>query len=106
MSDPVKIRLKEQGVVSLPVGEEVQIEVDENPTTGYRWELQAEPANGVDLLNTSFCRRGAGVGAGGSRVWTVRLTRPANVLLHAFLRRPWQPTSAPQESASVELVAL
>ena len=106
MQDPITIRLKEQGSVSLPVGEEVRIEVEENPTTGFRWELEAEPSNAVDVLKSTFNRQLSGVGASGSRVWVVRLTRPAHVLLQAHLRRPWQRTGPAQESASLELVGL
>jgi inhibitor of cysteine peptidase len=104
IEDPVKIRLKDQSsAISLPVGKEVQIELDENPTTGYRWELSAEPKRAVDVVSNSYSRRTSGIGAGGSRVWLIKLVEPAKVHLRAFLRQPWQPTEAPYDSASLDL---
>jgi inhibitor of cysteine peptidase len=105
MQDVRTIRLKEQGPVRVAIAQEVQIEVDENPSTGYRWELHTEPPDGVEILNSSFQRQSDRVGAVGLRLWTIRLRRVGEVQLRAELRRSWEAGNAPVETVSLALIA-
>jgi inhibitor of cysteine peptidase len=108
MQDAVTIQLKggTSSSVAVPVGTELQVEIPENPTTGFRWELRAEPHAGVEFVKDEFSRKSAGVGAAGTRIWTIKVNGSTNVHLKAILRRPWLPNSAPQDAASAELQVL
>jgi inhibitor of cysteine peptidase len=83
----------------------LQVEIPENPTTGYRWELTAEPRAAIEILKDEYSRKSAGVGAGGIRIWTIRLKVPASVHLKALLRQPWLPESDPEDAAALDLEA-
>ena len=106
MQDPFTIRLKTgRSNAIVPVGRELQVEIPENPTTGYRWELRAEPHSAIEILKDEFSRKSAGVGAGGIRIWTIKLKEPASVHLEALLRQPWEPDSDPEDAAALDLEA-
>ena len=104
MQDPFKIQLQGgDNSFSVRAGEQVELEIPENPTTGFRWELSCEPKSAVEMLGSRFLRSTGGVGAGGLRVWTLRISEPATVHLEAALRQRWEPSATPEDLARVEL---
>lgn len=72
------------------VGQPVTLRLEENPTTGYRWSLSAEPASAVEMLDSPYTPGGTAPGAGGMREFHLRTLAPANVHLHLKLWREWQ----------------
>jgi predicted secreted protein len=84
-------------------GDTVTVEVEEHPTTGYVWELEARPAEAV-AVDAAPSDGGAEVpGSGGRRRWRVKVLRGPVVRLEAFLRRPWERAAPPAKSASAVL---
>jgi inhibitor of cysteine peptidase len=61
-------------------GDEVQIELGENPTTGYRWHVEAA-GDPLEASGSSYAREGSGVGAGGRRTLTFRAVRPGAAIV-------------------------
>jgi predicted secreted protein len=80
-------------------GAEVVVEAAENPTTGFVWQLEAEPADAIEWLQDEFVPDGGAPGSGGRRRWTFRVLRGPRVALQGALRRSWDASSAPARIA-------
>ena len=58
---------------ALAVGEELTLTLPENPTTGHRWEVDANSTPVCELVSEEFVPpSGTAVGAGGHRRWRFR----------------------------------
>jgi inhibitor of cysteine peptidase len=77
------------GSVVLAPGQALMIRLDENPTTGYRWALEA--SEGLQLDANVFIPGAAGVGAAGERRLTLQATAPGTHQLVIVQRREWEP---------------
>ena len=83
---------------SAVVGQDVMIRLAENPTTGYRWTLEADPATAVDVLDSPYTPGGSAPGAAGTREFHLRTKAPGSVRLHLKLLRSWQGGGSAVES--------
>jgi len=50
----------------------VTVLLNENPTTGYRWDI--ETAGGLEMVGDNFERAGSAIGAGSVRVFQFRVS--------------------------------
>ncbi|MDK2974851.1 MAG: hypothetical protein PWP08_1222 [Methanofollis sp.] len=85
--------------VDLKVGDVVAIALEENPTTGYRWN--ATVSAGLTILNDTYAEdeHAAGmVGVGGTRTWLLRADTPGDLTFSAMSMRPWENVSAADET--------
>jgi inhibitor of cysteine peptidase len=78
------------GHVSLKVGETVLLELAENPTTGFRWDLQPFEGSCLREHDDRF-EAGAGIGAGGLRRLRIVATKAGEEDIRLVLIRPWGP---------------
>ncbi len=77
--------------ITIKSGETVKIALDENPTTGYSWNVTATP--GLTIVSDQFIAPGSGVvGAGGLHEWQVRATGTGDQQFSGIYKRPWEPT--------------
>jgi inhibitor of cysteine peptidase len=88
--------------LEVPLGDPFQVQLPENPTTGYRWQLQSAGDQALDLEEDSFERSPGGIGAGGLRCWRFQAARAGLVHLEIALRRSWQPQ--PIETFAITVV--
>jgi len=88
----VNLTLADSGaVVDLRAGDHVVLELDENPTTGYRWALDPPEPDVVTLAHTRYARAtGAGTGGGGRRTWTFLAKGEGTAVLRLKLWRAWE----------------
>jgi inhibitor of cysteine peptidase len=71
-------------------GETIVVHLDENPTTGYQWNVQVEPPGPWQLVTSSFSPPPAGlVGGGGTRVWLLQAVHGGKAHVAFELRRRW-----------------
>lgn len=71
---------------------EITLKLNENPTTGYQWNLTASP--GLSLTNDTYVRSdtsGKLMGAGGTRIWDLAASGTGTQTIHAVYRRSWEP---------------
>jgi predicted secreted protein len=78
--------------VELSVGSILTVRLQENPTTGYSWSVEA--ANGLEKVGDSFEAGGAAIGAAGVRVLQFRATRPGSHELRLKNWREWEGESS------------
>jgi inhibitor of cysteine peptidase len=70
-------------------GQEVKIELKENPSTGYRWNLTNLPVS-VELLGDAFVLSSQRPGAAGIRIFRLVPTTTGTFLFELELRREWE----------------
>ncbi len=76
-------------VVSVRVGDTLRVELEENPTTGYRWQAQPVEGGVLEPAGTQYNPGGQVAGAGGTAWLHFRAARPGRATLRLELRRPW-----------------
>ena len=76
-------------------GDRLVVALEENPTTGYGWELEPGRLGMLEEPDTTFEPHGTGAaGSGGRRTFTFRLTSAGSARPSLVLRRPWEPADA------------
>ena len=70
------------------VGDELVLQLVENPTTGYRW--QADSGLQPSAREDHFEPAAGATGAGGVRTLRFFLSSPGSLYLAFCLRRPWE----------------
>ena len=80
--------------ITLPAGTTTAIELRENPTTGYAWNISLSP--GLLIENTTYLQDNGTanqVGAGGIHRWVVRGVSAGKQTFSAVYKRPWEPVT-------------
>jgi inhibitor of cysteine peptidase len=91
------------GVVEVAVGEQIAIELAENPTTGYRWQLDGDPGVVVDA--SEHVVGTGGIGGGGVRRFVLHADRPGDLGARAKLWRAWSGEGSVIERFAITLRA-
>jgi predicted secreted protein len=74
------------GAAEVTVGDQFQVQLYENPTTGHCWHLRQIDNAGCRVLEEAFETSHGGYGGGGIRRWTFVADRVAVAALHMELR--------------------
>jgi inhibitor of cysteine peptidase len=84
-------------------GDRVRIRLEENPTTGYRWQPRAQSSL-LELVDDDFTPAGdGGIGAGGTRTLEYEAITAGRGSLRLALARAWEPAQAPLRTFGIEL---
>lgn len=73
---------------------EITVKLNEDPTTGYQWNLTASP--GLTVTTDTFVSSGSSgklVGAGGTRSRDLTASGTGMHTIHAVYRRSWEPVT-------------
>ena len=81
---------------ALAVGDEIAVELDENPTTGYRWQVAVD-TDALRVVDDGFTPASAAAGASGVRRFTVTALREGAPELRLRKLRSWQPDDVVDE---------
>ena len=81
--------------LSVQLGDEVLITLDENRSTGYAWALTSMIPGALELQNSSFTLEEGGIGSGGRRSFVFRANAVGSTALELQLRRPWESGTPP-----------
>jgi formylglycine-generating enzyme required for sulfatase activity len=77
--------------VTTAVGEEFEINLESNPTTGYSWSLVEHLPDWLELVGMTYVATDPGmVGGGGTEIWTFRATGAGSTTLTFEYERPWE----------------
>jgi inhibitor of cysteine peptidase len=88
MTDSILTPADAGKTIAVHSGERVTIQLDENPTTGYRWAIDQIDEQILTLENSSFVAA-PGVGSGGQRTFQFRAHSPGTVHLQLKNWREW-----------------
>lgn len=90
--------------ISVSQGSIVQIKLDENPTTGYGWNVSTTPGLSISDSNYVSGNFAPGmVGVGGVHVWTVVANDKGQQQFSGIYKRPWEPTVGNETSFSLTI---
>ena len=76
--------------VDLRVGAEAELRLRENPSTGYRWALDAADSRLVAIEEGEYVSTAKMIGAGGETQWLIRAKAPGLTEIKLKRWRPWE----------------
>ena len=86
--------------VTLPAGSEIVISLDENPTTGYSWNVTS--SRGLSYVNDTFIPPKTDlVGAGGVHEWQYRAAEKGSAEFSAIYMQPWMNVTGSETTFSM-----
>jgi len=78
------------GVVTARAGDSVALKLEENPTTGFRWEIASVDSQVLALIKDEFQPTSPGIGGGGMRLFHFMTKKPGTAELELRLTRSWE----------------
>lgn len=99
-------KVQNNQTIELSLGQAIEIRLDENPTTGYRWVFKMTPQLESDdsfEMKSSKSNQRALVGAGGVRVIKLKPAQKGAYDIKATYQRSWE-TKAPIQTISYHLI--
>jgi inhibitor of cysteine peptidase len=91
--------------VEIAVGDSLRVQLSENPTTGYRWQLLTNGTPTLHLVRDDFEASASGPGGAGIRFWLFAAERPGTAALKMELLRSWQPQPVSSFALSITVNA-
>jgi inhibitor of cysteine peptidase len=84
---------------------DITLKLNENPTTGYRWNLTATP--GLVMVNDTFVpsdTTGKLVGSGGTRIWEMNAAGTGTQIINVVYMRSWEPVTGNETTFSMTVI--
>jgi inhibitor of cysteine peptidase len=76
--------------IEVAVNDTIQIQLDESPTTGYKWEVIELNKNDLQVLSEDYERYpNAGIGGGGIKMIKLKVLKKASGRIRLENRQPW-----------------
>ncbi|QWG24654.1 protease inhibitor I42 family protein [Bradyrhizobium sediminis] len=97
--------------LQLTVGQQATVELEENPSTGYRWTIDAKSGVNASILRISdrgFSQNADGkrlLGAPGIHRWSIAATSAGSASVTFVYQRSWEATSVRRHQVTVQAVA-
>jgi len=88
----------------IAAGDSLQLELTENPTTGYRWQITSPASAACVLRNDEFVPHGRAVpGQGGTHRWNFLAAKPGAYALELLYRRGWERDAPPARTYRLQV---
>ena len=95
---------KDDRILNVPLDGLIRIELKENPTTGYRWQIDEIDSDAIKQVETSFrLSPGVGIGGGGTRILRLRAANSGEYRVRLKLWREWEGDRSIQERVDLEV---
>jgi predicted secreted protein len=92
--------------LSVALGDAIVVQVDETPTSGYRWEVAEVDPTVLELEDDAFTpAAGDRVGGGGQREFRFRVVGQGESQLRLIHRRSWEPETVATDELSATITA-
>lgn len=89
----------------LLIGEKTRIQLKENPTTGYSWNVTV--TEGLSIIHDEFIAPDTRlVGAGGEHVWTLEAVGLGEQIFYGVYHRPWEPENPEDATYTVKYLVV
>jgi inhibitor of cysteine peptidase len=93
-----------KGAWDVDVGDEIVIEIPENATTGFRWDIRAEPKECIQVEHSDFLPpEGDAGGAAGTRQVRLRPVSSGTASLTFQLVSPFRKNDPPARTGTIVL---
>ena len=93
--------------VNVNTGAIITVKLQENPTTGYSWNLTT--TSGLQIINGTYkptYTTGKMVGSGGTHIWDISAVSTGEQKIKGVYMRSWEPTSGNETSFSMTVVVV
>jgi inhibitor of cysteine peptidase len=94
-----------KATVSVNQGSVITVKLQENPTTGYQWNLTTSP--GLQVIGDNYVpsdTTGKLVGSGGTRVWNISAITTGEQKIEAVYKRSWEQVTGNETSFSMTVM--
>jgi inhibitor of cysteine peptidase len=71
-------------------GDVIKVQLAENPTTGYQWEINSIDDKHLKSTENKYEMSGEAVGAGGMKTFYLEVNEEGISELHIALAKPWE----------------
>jgi inhibitor of cysteine peptidase len=83
--------------IDLPVGQTVEIRLQENPSTGFRWSIASDGTPQCTVVADSYQSQPGPPGQAGVHVWDLRGVQPGQCTFEVRYSRSWEHVPAAQD---------
>jgi inhibitor of cysteine peptidase len=93
--------------VTIKTGAIITVKLQENPTTGYSWNLTTTP--GLQIINDTYkptYTTGKMVGSGGTHIWDISAVATGEQKIKGVYMRSWEPISGNETDFSMTVVVV
>jgi inhibitor of cysteine peptidase len=93
--------------VNVNTGALITVRLQENPTTGYSWNLTTTP--GLQIINDTYkptYTTGKMVGSGGTHIWEISAVATGEQKIKGVNMRSWEPVSGNETAFSMTVVVV
>ena len=94
MAQPAYSSADNGKVITVNSGDTFTVQLEENPSTGYSWNLTI--GDGLELVSDQYMANPVPadvVGSGGYHVWTIKAVTPGSHVISGVYKRPWESVS-------------
>lgn len=89
--------------ITLKSGDTFTIRLDENPTTGYSWNMTAD--DGLQIVNDRYIPGASqAIGSGGYHEWTVKAVKNGTHKVSGVYKRPWETLAGNEQRFSMTAI--
>jgi inhibitor of cysteine peptidase len=92
--------------VVVRVGEEIELTLPENPSTGFSWQLSPNANAPYRLRREWFDATPGRVGAGGTRHWQLEATHVGQGTIALSYGRAWESATAPARTFTLHVTVV
>jgi inhibitor of cysteine peptidase len=89
--------------INLRVGAAAELHLPENPSTGYRWAIDAADANVAEIKEEAYDPASKAVGSGGQAQWVMKAKAPGTTTIKLKRLRQWEGESSVVERFELTL---
>jgi len=91
--------------INLRIGDGVKLSLEENLTTGYRWEFLSRPEPACVIVMDEYVANTNGLaGSNGVHGWEFRAVDKGTCAVSLVYQRPWEKDTAPTQKFALTMV--
>jgi inhibitor of cysteine peptidase len=91
--------------ISLRSGDVVELRLQENPTTGFKWQIKAPGHPVCAIVAENYVAGRAAPGAGGTRHWQIRAIASGTAQIELIYARQWETEVPPAQTFTMTIRA-
>jgi len=91
--------------IDLATGETVEVRLEENRSTGYKWVLESssKAAEAIFALVGDSFEKGEAIGQPGTHRWEFRAERAGSGTISLSYQRPWEESQSPARAFTLKV---